>query len=61
MLQTADRNQRLTVVMIADMPPEAVVALRDYEDQVLPLLSRHPGRDPCANGARQLPAAVAVE
>ncbi len=36
----SDRNQRLTVVLIADMPQEAAVAFRDYEDQVLPLLSR---------------------
>ncbi len=40
----SDRNQRLTVVLIADMPQEAAVAFRDYEDQVLPLLSRHQGR-----------------
>ncbi len=40
----SDRNQRLTVVLIADVPPEAAVAFRDYEDQVLPLLSRHQGR-----------------
>ena len=39
-----DRNRRLTVVMIADMQPDAALAFRDYEDQVLPLLSRHQGR-----------------
>ncbi len=27
----SDRNQRLTVVLIADMPQEAAVAFRDYE------------------------------
>ncbi len=32
------------MVMIADMLPEAAVAFRDYEDKVLPLLSRHQGR-----------------
>lgn len=30
--------------MIADMQPDAALAFRDYEDQVLPLMSRHRGR-----------------
>ncbi len=36
-------NRRVTFVMVADMPAEGANAFRDYEDQVLPLLSRHQG------------------
>ena len=36
--------QRLTLVMVADVPPAAVSAFEEYEALVLPLLARHGGR-----------------
>ena len=35
---------RLTLVVVADVPPAAVAAFQAYEAQVLPLLRRHGGR-----------------
>lgn len=37
-------GRRLTLVMIAEVAPEAVVAFRHYEARVLPLLARHHGQ-----------------
>ena len=35
---------RLTLVLVVDLPESSVPAFRAYEDQVLPLLERHSGR-----------------
>ena len=35
---------RLTLVLVADVPATSVRGFRAYEDQVLPLLERHGGR-----------------
>ena len=37
-------DQRVTVVAVVDVPPEAVGPFQRYEDLVLPLLDRHRGR-----------------
>jgi hypothetical protein len=34
----------LTLVLIADLSDESVAGFREYEDRVLPLLTRHAGR-----------------
>ena len=34
---------RLTIVMVADIPPGAATAFQEYESLVLPLLGRHGG------------------
>lgn len=36
-------DARITVVAVIDVPAEAVVTFRRYEDLVLPLLGRHGG------------------
>ena len=38
------KDDALTFVLIARIPPEGVEAFRAYEDQVLPVLSEHGGR-----------------
>jgi molybdopterin biosynthesis enzyme len=35
--------ERLTLVLVVDLPARSVSAFRSYEDQVLPLLARHGG------------------
>ena len=37
------QEQRIVVVAVTEVPPDAVAAFRRYEDLVLPLLSRHDG------------------
>ncbi|MCU1607645.1 MAG: hypothetical protein JWP46_4110 [Modestobacter sp.] len=37
-------DQRVTVVVVLDVPPEGVRGFRRYEDRVLPLLVRYDGR-----------------
>jgi hypothetical protein len=37
-------DSALTLVMVADVAPEAVAAFQAYEAQVLPLLARHGGK-----------------
>ncbi len=37
-------GSRLTLVVVADVPPEGVAAFQRYEAAVLPLLHRHDGR-----------------
>lgn len=39
-----DAGPELTLVIIADVSPEAVTAFLDYEQKVLTLLPRHGGR-----------------
>ena len=36
--------ERLTLVLVADVPETSVGGFRAYEDEVLPLLARHGGR-----------------
>lgn len=43
-MDEGDVDGRLTLVVVVDVPPEAVEAFRAYEDAVLPLLPRHGGR-----------------
>ena len=38
------KDDALTFVLIARIPPEGVKAFQAYEDQVLPLLNEHGGR-----------------
>lgn len=39
-----DASRRLTLVVVADVPPAVVAAFQAYEAAVLPLLRRHGGR-----------------
>lgn len=42
--QDPARAERLTLVVVADVPPAAVAAFQEYEAAVLPLLRQHGGR-----------------